>query len=96
VLGGREVGIDAAQAFDHGSLQKTLSPWSVADLVRATGLPRSTIRDLQSERTARPHPSILLALRKGLSCLVEENQAHARRRIQQVHLEFDGQQTRRM
>jgi len=34
VLGGREAGIDTAQAFDHGSLQKTLSSWSVADLAR--------------------------------------------------------------
>jgi hypothetical protein len=74
-IGGREAGIDAAQMFDQGTLQETLSPWSVADLVRATGLKRSTMRDLRSGRITRPSPAILSALRVGLSRLVEENRA---------------------
>jgi hypothetical protein len=74
-IGGREAGIDAAQVFDHGTFQETLSRWSVAELVRATGLKRATIRDLRSGRTARPRPATLAALRLGLSRLVEESRA---------------------
>jgi hypothetical protein len=74
-IGGREAGIDAAQVFDHGTLQDTLSPWSVAQLTRVTDLKRSTIRDMQTGRTTRPSPAILSALRPGLSRLVEGSRA---------------------
>jgi hypothetical protein len=69
VIGGREADINAAQVFDHGNLQETLSPWSAQELARATGLPRSTIRDLRSGRTARPSRAILSSLHAGLSRL---------------------------
>jgi hypothetical protein len=74
-IGGHDAGIDGAQVFGHGALQEALSPWSVPELVHATKLPRSTIRDLRTGRTVRPSPAILLALRLGLARLVAERQA---------------------
>jgi hypothetical protein len=68
-LGGTEAGIDGAQVFDRGSLQETLSRLSAADLARLTGVKRSTIRDLQTAKTARPRPPIQAALLQGLSQL---------------------------
>jgi hypothetical protein len=71
-IGGREAGIDASQVLDYGALHETLSQWSVAELVRATGLKRSTIRDLRCGRTARPGLAILSALRRGISQLGQQ------------------------
>jgi hypothetical protein len=70
-IGGREAGIDAAQVFDEGSLEDTLSHWSVAELMQATGLPRSTIRDLRSGRTTRPSAETLSALLAGMRQLAQ-------------------------
>jgi hypothetical protein len=64
-IGGREASIDAAQVFDHGTFQETLNRWNIAELVGATGLPRSTTRYLRSGRTKTPSPAILAALREG-------------------------------
>jgi hypothetical protein len=68
-IGGREAGIDGAQVFDHGTLQETLSRWSIAELVQVTGLKRSTMRDLRSGKTVEPSPETLRALLHGLSQL---------------------------
>jgi hypothetical protein len=66
-LGGTEAGIDGAQVFDQGTLQEALSRWSATDLARMTGVKRSTIRDLQTGKTARPRQTIQAALLQGLS-----------------------------
>jgi hypothetical protein len=75
-IAGREAGIDAAQVFAYGSLQETLSSWRVADLVRATGLPRSTIRDLRRGITLTPSAQTLTKIAHGLAALHRPGSCH--------------------
>jgi hypothetical protein len=69
VVEGAEAGMDGAQVFDVGNLQETLQRFSMAELVRATGLPRRTIYDLRSGKVQEPQPETVAAIRRGLQAL---------------------------
>jgi hypothetical protein len=71
VVEGEEVGMDGAQVFDVGNLQETLQRYSIAELMRATGLPRRTIYDLRSGNVQDPQPVTLAAIRRVLCLLAQ-------------------------
>jgi hypothetical protein len=69
VVDGEEAGMDSAQIFDVGSLQETLQRYTVAELVRTTGLQRRTLYYLRSGKVCSPSPETLAATRRGLEAL---------------------------
>jgi hypothetical protein len=75
VIEGAEAGLDGAQVFDVGNLTKTLQRYSMAELVRVTGLPRRTLYDLRNGAVCDPIPDTLAAIRHGLSVLTSDSTA---------------------
>jgi hypothetical protein len=69
VVEGEEAGMDGAQVFDVGSLQEALQRYSMAELVRATALPRRTLYNLRSGKVQDPQPKTLAVIRRGLQAL---------------------------
>jgi hypothetical protein len=76
ILNGAEASMDGAQVYgtDLGTRdwKELLSPYRVADLMLATGLPRQTIKDLRSGKTKKPTPETLQSLAVGLWLLNPE------------------------
>jgi hypothetical protein len=68
VVDGEEAGMDAAQIFDTGSVSELLQRYGVADLIRATGLPRRTLYDLRNGTTS-PCEGTRAAITRGLALL---------------------------
>jgi hypothetical protein len=69
VVGGEEASADAAQEFDVGDVSELLQRYSVAELVRATGLPRRTIYGLRSTLVKEPRPETVEAIRRAVTAL---------------------------
>jgi hypothetical protein len=69
VVEGGEAGMDGAQVFDVGSLQETLQRFSMAELVRATGVSRRTLYNLRSGKVSNPWVDTLVAIQRGLEAL---------------------------
>jgi hypothetical protein len=69
VIDGARVGMDGAQVFDVGNLADTLQQYSVADLVRATGLPRRTIYEVRSGKAGSPKDEKIATFRRALAVL---------------------------
>jgi hypothetical protein len=73
VVGGQEAGVDGAQVYrvdprshDYRTL---LGPYSVPDLMGATGLSQRTLFNLRKGRVIRPTHKTLQALTRGLTAL---------------------------